>query len=103
MSYKHGNLSHAALSCGYCEKVYVSSASHKEILKHDAAMVQVAGLPWIEVTFWMESEHYHIRAHEFNGRGRLFWDVYDSGDLTKARACFRRKARELTACEGVTA
>lgn len=47
------------------------------------------------VTLWKEHGVYHVRAHEFDGRGRLAWKVFQT--LTAARRYHRRMVR-MFAC-----
>lgn len=64
---KRGRLTPFALACGYVEKKTVGG---------------------VEVTLWMEHNAYHVRGHEFDGRGRVFWDAFPT--LGAARARFDR-------------
>ena len=61
-----GTLTDYALGCGYLEK------------RTDGK---------IETTLWKEHGVYHVRQHEFDGRGRIFWDTYHT--LTEARKRFK--------------
>jgi hypothetical protein len=38
------------------------------------------------VSLWKEHNAYHVRSHEFNGRGRIAWEVFSS--LAQARKSF---------------
>jgi hypothetical protein len=40
----------------------------------------------LSVTLWREHSVYHVRAHEFDGRGRLAWKVFIR--LKEARKAF---------------
>ena len=70
-------LSAYELACGYVER-----------FEHDNL--------W--VTLWREHGVYHVRAHEFNGRGRLAWSVFST--LTAARRYHRRMVKMLTPRDG---
>ena len=91
MSYRHGMISFDELSCGCVEPTYVSSETGEELTSSDASMMRLCTppRPVIHIKLWMESEHFHIRAHEFDGRGRLMWDVFEMGELGKARTAYR--------------
>jgi len=41
----------------------------------------------IQTTLWMEHGCLHVRQHDFQSRGRIFWDVFDR-NLTAARKRF---------------
>lgn len=43
----------------------------------------------VRVTLWKEHNTYHVRTHEFDGRGRLAWEVFRT--LTPARKEFTRQ------------
>lgn len=44
------------------------------------------------VSLWREHNAYHVRAHEFNGRGRIAWEVFRT--LTLARKSFAAMKRK---------
>jgi hypothetical protein len=44
------------------------------------------------VSLWKEHGVYHVRAHEFDGRGRIAWDVFET--LTDARKSFQSMKRK---------
>ena len=67
------NLSAYALSCGYLQSY--SQAN-------------------LRVTLWREHGVYHVRAHEFDGAGRLDWQAFRT--LHKARKHFGFLIRHLT-------
>lgn len=46
-----------------------------------------------KVTLWKEHSVYHVRAHIFDGLGRLFWDSFPT--LTEARARFKQGIKEV--------
>lgn len=99
MAYRHGMISLHELSCGCVEPTYVSSETGEELTSSDASMMRVCTppRPVIDIRFWMESEHFHIRAHELDGRGRLCWNVFDPGELGKARAFYRETIKKAKA------
>lgn len=45
------------------------------------------------VDLWHEGACYHVRAHEFDGAGRLCWECFDS--LTEARKYWHSKVWEI--------
>jgi len=49
----------------------------------------------IRLTLWHEHGCYHVRAHEFDGRGRLFWQSFDK--LIDARSQFDTQLKQLFA------
>lgn len=61
------------LACGYIEQTQVPSR-------------QVKGAT-IQVTLWREHSCYHVRAHEFEGAGRLQWQSFHT--LYEARKSYR--------------
>jgi len=48
----------------------------------------------LSVKIWREHNQYHVRAHEFDGAGRLEWKVYRT--LGDARRMFSFLVRHLT-------
>lgn len=61
----NGTLTAYAFACGYIER------KETENLRLD---------------LWHEGACYHVKAHEFNGRGRLTWESFDG--LAAARRHF---------------
>ena len=70
-----GRLTSYALNCGYIEQ-------HETNPTGDIAVGSVS----IRTTLWREGCCYHVRQHEFNGRGRVFWECFDI--LSAARQRF---------------
>lgn len=69
---KDGWLTPYGLACGYQE-----TAGHRNVIMklwHDGGTV------------------YHVRAHDHDGRGRLFWEIFET--LTEARRFFRAMCKE---------
>ena len=50
-----GRVSAYGLACGYVERVTLGAT---------------------QLSLWCEHGVYHVRAHEFGGHGRLFWDSF---------------------------
>lgn len=78
-----GRLTAYALGCGSVMQVKIglkpAASSHC--------------LPYCtQVRLWREHCIYHVRAHEFNGRGRLFWDSFHT--LKEARKRFSAAVAE---------
>ena len=48
----------------------------------------------LRVTIWREHGVYHVRAHEFDGRGRIDWKAFPT--LARARKYFGFLIRHLT-------
>jgi hypothetical protein len=48
----------------------------------------------IRLDLWKEGV-WHVRAHEFDGRGRLFWESFDT--LTQARKFFAKQKKQVFA------
>lgn len=69
---KAGRLTFYAFACGYIER------------KEDKNLT---------LDLWHEGACFHVRAHEFNGRGRLFWECFEN--LTSARGFFDKQKKEL--------
>lgn len=70
---KSGDLTHYALACGYVQRV----DCHNVLL-----------------TLWYEGGTvFHVRGHEIEGRGRLFWETFER--LSDARKFYKAKAREF--------
>ena len=44
------------------------------------------------VSLWKEHGVYHVRAHEFDGRGRIAWEVFST--LKPARKAFQSMKRK---------
>ena len=63
------------LSCGYVQRTVPRSL-----------------LPSLTITLWREHGTYHVRAHDFKGRGRLFWDSFRT--VTEARKRFAAAVKE---------
>lgn len=74
---KSGELSQYAFVCGYLQQIELDNT---------------------RLTLWHEGACYHVRAHEFEGRGRLFWNSFES--LTEARKCYRKAKRSITTTKG---
>jgi hypothetical protein len=71
---KLGWLTPYALVCGYQEK-------------HEAGAV--------ETSLWQECpavKGYHVRQHDFEGGGRIFWEVFDN--LPKARRFYSQACKK---------
>lgn len=45
------------------------------------------------INMWLEHGVYHVRGHDHDKRGRLFWDTFET--VTEARKYFSTKRREL--------
>jgi hypothetical protein len=56
----NGRLTSYALNCGYIER-------------HDTDRDSDVN---VRTTLWAEHGVFHVRQHEFGGRGRLFWDTF---------------------------
>lgn len=67
-----GSLTRYGLACGYIE-------STREGNSH--------------LTIWLEHNCYHVRLT--NDNGRVFWDTFDSNQLTQARKRYNQAKREL--------
>lgn len=52
-------------------------------------------LRMVSLNLWKEHGTYHVRAHDHDCLGRLFWDSFDT--LTAARKRFDSAKRELKA------
>lgn len=79
---KDGSLTVYALACGYVEQ--------HDIKENDC-----------RVTLWGEAGQYHVRAHQFNGAGRLAWETFHS--VKDARAFYKSQVKiceQLDADEG---
>lgn len=50
-----GRVSAYGLACGYIERATLSET---------------------QLSLWCEHGVYHVRAHDFGGHGRLFWDSF---------------------------
>lgn len=75
---KAGLLTRYGFSCGYVEKCEPK--------------------PGVNLEMWMEHNTFHVRAHNHNSPGgRIFWDVFDGDELTKARKRYSHAKRELKA------
>lgn len=46
----------------------------------------------LQTTLWHEYGVYHVRTHEFGGRGRLAWETFQT--LREARRKMSRQHRE---------
>ena len=62
-------------ACGYVKRVSLSN---------------------MDITIWHEHEVYHVRGHEFDGRGRLFWDSFRT--LGQAKKAFLARCAEYKVC-----
>lgn len=80
---KDGSLSAFGFACGYYQT---------ETIKTDSVD--------IVLQLWFEGACYHVRAHNFNGEGRLFWESFQLGQLGKARAFFASSFKSLSAKHG---
>ena len=76
---KDGSLTVYALACGYIEQ--------HDIKENDC-----------RVTLWGECGQYHVRAHQFNGGGRLAWESFHS--IKDAREFYKE---QIKACEQLDA
>lgn len=76
---KDGSLTGYALACGYIERKTYYSRN---------------GEAYTQVSLWREGNVYHVRAHEFNGQGRISWDSFDLGELHVARRAWRKACKE---------
>ncbi len=47
----------------------------------------------INLQLWHEGACYHVRAHDHDEKGRLFWESFDT--LGEARKFFKQKIREF--------
>lgn len=79
---KNGSLTRYSFACGY-------------IMEHK--------IPGYEITMWQEHGAYHVRATQQNGTWwqRIFWDVFDGDELTKARKRYRDGIKEIKALAAV--
>ena len=75
---KSGALTAYALGCGYVEQFNMTRHSVN-----------------LSVSLWHEHDCYHVRAHEFDGRGRLEWQAF-GGRLGEARKAFKRMCKQYT-------
>jgi hypothetical protein len=90
-----GNLSRYALACGYIQQT--TWRSQEADWSTDGS--RIVALHGAQLTLWNEGGPcYHVRAHDFDGPGRLFWESFDR--LCDARAFYRRKVAQLTRIYG---
>ena len=68
-----GSLTRYGLACGYIERVVKGNNS---------------------LELWLEHNCYHVRQHN-SISGRVFWDVFDSDQLTQARKRYNQAKRQL--------
>jgi hypothetical protein len=68
-----GSLTAYALACGYLEKTEEKG---------------------ISVTLWHEGACYHVRGHDHNENGRLFWDSFEINKLKDARKHYRAMVKK---------
>jgi hypothetical protein len=68
-----GSLTAYALACGYLEQKEAKG---------------------INVTLWHEGACYHVRGHDHNKKGLLFWDSFESGKLKDARKHYRAMVKK---------
>jgi hypothetical protein len=69
---KKGKLTAYAFACGYVQQKEVGD---------------------LRLSLWRENGSWHIRAHDFSGKGRLFWHC--PKNLTDARKAFAKADKEL--------
>ena len=67
-----GSLTRYGFACGYIESTRKGN-SH--------------------LTMWLEHNCYHVRLT--NDHGRVFWDVFDSNQLTQARKRYNQARRQM--------
>lgn len=82
---KDGSLTLYAFACGYIE------------VEHFNDYAPMSG---IDIKLWHEGACFHVRAHDFDTRERLFWESFDT--LTEARKFYRKKISELKKRPDVT-
>lgn len=87
---KGGRLTDYALSCGHIEvwRIY----GNRVVRPCNDASYNSARI-YTEVVIWKEHGTYHVRAHQFNGEGRLWWEVYRT--ITKVREAARRIVKKV--------
>lgn len=69
---KRGRLTVYALACGYVERKEAGD---------------------VRLDLWHEGACFHVRAHDFAGRGRLFWESFPT--LKEARRFFDSSKRHV--------
>lgn len=71
---KDGSLTRYAFTCGYVEQ-----HENKETNSR--------------VTLWLDCGYYHVRAHQFNGAGRIAWETFPT--VREARKFYKEQVKVL--------